>query len=547
MNAIEEYYLLIINKKIVVGKRIEKIFTNLYLDMNNKNSKYYFDNKAANRVINFVSNFCKQSKGQWGGKEIKLMLFQQALLSAMFGFKDKKTKLRRFKEVLILMARKNGKTTLLSAIALYMLLFDNEMGAEVYSVATKKDQAKLTFTESVNIVRQSPMLGSILKKRREELYQPDTASVFKALCSDSNGLDGLNASCVIIDELHAIKNRELYEVMKQSMSARAQPMLVMITTAGTCRENIFDSRYDYAKDVADGLIQDETFLPILYELDEPDEWTEQQNWIKANPTLGTVKKLDYMIERWKLAKISLKDRKGILTKDFNIIENEETSWLSPKDFENFEKINYEYITDTYAVGGVDLSSTTDLTCASIIIMKAGDPKKYVLQKYFLPSNLIERRAKEDNIPYDVYEKQDLLKGSGEERINYDDVIDWFLELKDKYKINTLWVGYDRYGTAYWKEKMQNYGFQIEDIPMGALTLSQPMKIMAADFKEGKIIYDDNILLKICLNNTSVKVDDNDNIRPVKGKTQRKRIDGMMALLIAYTTLLKHETDYNNLI
>lgn len=239
MNYIKEYYKGIKSGKYIVSKRIEKEYKRLVDDIDNPN-KYIFDENKANRPIEFIEKFCKHSKGEWAGKSVILELFQKAFISALFGFIDKNTGLRRYRESMFYVSRKNGKTVMLSAIALYMLVADGEAGAEVYSCASKKDQAKICFDETLNMVNQSPYLSKHLKKRKTDLYFPLTMSKFQALGKNSDTLDGLNSQCVIIDELHSIKDRNLYEVMKQSQSARREPLLIMITTAGTVRENIFD-------------------------------------------------------------------------------------------------------------------------------------------------------------------------------------------------------------------------------------------------------------------------------------------------------------------
>ena len=264
MNYIREYNDKIQSGEIITSRRVKEVYARLVKDMDDPDCPYYFDEKTANRPIEFTETFCKQSQGELGA-DLKLELFQKAYVQALFGFLDKKTGYRRFNETLFLVGRKNGKTTLLSPLALYMLMADYEGAAEVYSVATKKEQAKKVLTEACNMVKQSPELRSVLKKRRNDLYFNATSSIFEALASDSNTLDGLNSHAVIIDELHAIKDRNLYEVMKQSMTARRQPLLVMITTAGTVRECIFDDTYDYACQVADGEIKDDHYLPIIYE------------------------------------------------------------------------------------------------------------------------------------------------------------------------------------------------------------------------------------------------------------------------------------------
>lgn len=289
MDYVTEYYKEISEGKIVTSKRVAKVYSKLVNDIQNP-SEYIFDEARGERPIQFIERFCKHSKGEWAGKPLKLELFQKAYIQALFGFVHRDTKLRKYKESLLLMARKNGKSTLLAGIALYMLIGDKEAGAEVYSVATKKDQARLIFDEVCNMVSQSPELRRFIKKRKSDLYSALTMSKFMPLGKLSDTLDGLNSHLVIIDELHAVKDRNLYDVMRQSMSARRQPLLIMITTAGTVRASVYDDLYDYASKIVDNVITDETFLPVLYELDSKEEWQDPTKWIKANPALGSVKR-----------------------------------------------------------------------------------------------------------------------------------------------------------------------------------------------------------------------------------------------------------------
>lgn len=545
MNYIEEYILEIKSGKAVTSRRVETIYTRLYEQIQNKTG-WIFDEEKANKPIDFIEQFCRQSKGEWIGKPVQLQLFQKAFISALFGFVGSDGN-RRFKETFFLVARKNGKSTLLSGILLYMLVADGEGGAECYTVATKKDQARITFTESTNMVRQSPALAKHLKKRKTDIYFPVTFGKIEALASDSNSLDGLNSHCVVIDELHAIKDRALYEVMKQSMSARRQPLMVMITTSGTVRECIYDDMYDYACNVVDGTIEDERFLPILYELDQREEWTDYKCWPKANPGLGLIKKYDDIVEKVERAKTNSKDLPGILCKDFNVRDTVAGSWLTFKDVNNPEIFTLESIADSYAIGGVDLSSTTDLTCATLLVRKPNDDKLYIIQKYFIPEDLMEIKVREDKIPYDIWVRDGWIKLCEGGRVNYSDVTAWFVEMRDVYKIYPLYVGYDVWGSQYWAGEMKDNSLKLEEVRQGAQTMSQPMKELAADFTSKKIIYNNNPVLKWCLTNTSIKLDFNDNIRPIKGKNSKQRIDGAVSLIDAYVTYLRHFEDFNNLI
>lgn len=284
-----------------------------------------------------------------GGAPLRLELFQKAFISALFGFVDASTGYRKYRETLFYVSRKNGKSVMLSGLALYMLIADQEAGAEVYSVASKKDQAKIIYEETYNMVRQSPDLLQVIKKRKSDLYFPLTFSKFQPLGKNSDTLDGLNSSLVIIDELHSIKDRNLYEVMKQSQSARRQPLLVMITTAGTVRECIFDDMYKYACGVCDGTITDPHFLPIIYELDSKEEWLDPMKWEKANPGLNRIKKLDDLISKVSRAKQSPRDLTGVLVKDFNVIQSVASTWITFDDAANPETFELERFKGYYAI------------------------------------------------------------------------------------------------------------------------------------------------------------------------------------------------------
>lgn len=547
MNYVNKYLKEIEAGHVIVPKKVRKIYEYLSDEIKHPSGKWAFSEEAAKRPIEFIEKFCRQSKGEWIGKPLKLQLFQKAYISALFGFVDKDTKQRRFKETIFLCARKNGKSSLLSGIALYMMMADGEGGAEVYSIATKADQSRIIFSEAVNMVKQSPALAKYIKKRKTDMYMPITFSKMEPLASESKSLDGLNSHCVIIDELHAIRDRNLYDVMKQSMSARRQPMLVMITTAGTVRESIYDDIYDYAEKVVDGIIDDDRFLPVLYELDSRDEWTDCRMWQKANPGLGTIKKMEYLAEKVERAKTNPKELPAVLCKEFNVRATVAEAWLPFEAVNNEETFSIEEFRGSYAIGGVDLSSTTDLTCATIVLMKPEGNKKYVLQQYFMPDEIIESRAKEDKVPYDIWRNQGLLTACEGFKVNYSDVTAWFMKLFNEYDIRPLWIYYDPWNSSYWVQEMKDYGFQMVEARQGYKTLSQPMKELEADLRNKQINYNNNPILKWNFTNVVAKRDENDNIRPIKGKNQRARIDGAVSLLIAYVGLQEHLSDYKALL
>lgn len=540
MNYIKEYINEIEKGNIVAGRKIIKIYKRLLEESEDKSLPFYFDEEIGERPIAFIETFCKQSEGEIG-KPIKLELFQKAYIQALFGFVYRDTGYRRFNETMFLVGRKNGKTTMLSAIALYMMIADGEGSAECYSVATKKDQASKAFKSACSMRAQSPEIRAIINKRRTDMYMPTTFSSFEPLSSDSDTLDGLNSHLVIIDELHAIKDRNLYEVMKQSTSSRRQPLVVMITTAGTVRECIFDDIYDYANNILEGTIKNDAFLPVLYELDKTEEWKNIECWQKANPGLGTIKQYKYLVEQVERAKADLSSKKGILCKDFNIRNNSEEKWLDFDTVNNEELFELKELKGSYAIGGADLSSTTDLTCATLLVMK--QKKIYILQHYFIPESKLEEKVDNDNVPYDIWEKRGLLTVCSGAKINYTNVTEWFLKMHNEYDISALWVGYDPWGSQYWITEMEDAGFEMEKVIQGAKTMSNPMKQLEADLKEKKVNYNNNPILKWCLLNTAIEIDKNDNIRPVKGKKSKQRIDGAVSLIDAYCVLFDKMSDY----
>lgn len=544
MNWIRAYLDEIEAGNIPVSKRVRKIYQRLAYDMDNP-GKYRFDEAKANRPIEFIERFCKHSKGEWAGQPVRLELFQKAFISALFGFVDSETGLRKYREAFFMVARKNGKSTMLAGIALYMLLADGEAGAEIYSVATKKDQAKIIFDEVCHMVSQSPHLRKHIKKRKSDLYFSAAMSKIQPLGKNSDTLDGLNSSCVIIDELHSIKDRNLYEVMKQSQSARRQPLLVMITTAGTVRECIFDDTYEYACKVVDGVINDPTFLPIIYELDAKAEWTDPAAWFKANPGLGRIKKLEDLVAKVERAKQSPKDLSGILCKDFNVRETRYNAWLDFDSINNESTFSLEDFRGCYAIGGADLSLTTDLTCATVLMMHPETHERFIHQMYWLPEDNFTQRVQEEKIPYDKWLEAGLVRLCKGNTINYSDVTAWFLEIVKDHGITPLWVYYDSWSARYWVEEMEGYGFPMERCIQGAKTLSLPMQNLGADLQAKKVNYNNNPILKWCLTNTGIQEDRNGNIVPVKNSSAKRRIDGTASLLDAYVGLYEHYNEFLN--
>lgn len=550
MNYVREYWRKIESGEIVTSRRVKAVYGRLMAEMDSPaaDSPYYFDEETGERPIIFIERFCKQSQGTLGAP-LRLELFQKTFIQTLFGWLLKETEYRRFRETLFLVGRKNGKSTLLAALALYMLVADYEGAAEIYSVATKKDQARKTLTEAVNMVKQSPELRAIIKKRRNDIYFPATASTFEALASDSNTLDGLNSHAVIIDELHAIRDRNLYEVMKQSTSSRRQPLVIMITTSGTVRESVFDNLYGLACDIADGKVTEDTFLPVLYELDERAEWTDPQAWIKANPGLGTIKQYATLAAFVERAKKNPEDLPGVLCKDFNVPETSASVWLSFEDIKNDATFTMQDVYNTYAIGGCDLSATTDLTCATLLIRRSReDETVYVLQHYFIPQKRIDQLDEHNSqeAPYKIWAERELLTICDGARVDYSAVTAWFCQMRDEFKIDAFAVGYDRALAGYWVDEMKANGFDMRAVAQGPFTWSQPMREMGAAFADKKVNYNRNPVLVWCLSNTAVKKSGVNNIQPVK-VSDRRRIDGAVSLLNAWVIYVRDNEDYMYLV
>lgn len=548
MNYIEQYYNEIEKGKIVVCEKLKQQVNHLmYLLENQEKLPWCFDEDLANIGIDFIEKNCKQFEGKWIGQEIKLLLWQKAIHQAIFGFVDKKTGYRKHKECLIIVGRKNGKSTWVAGEGGFMLLADGEGGPQVRNLATKKDQAKILWNAFNNMRIQSPALNELLIKRNNCIEFPYNFGTFEPLSSDSGKLDGLNVHMGIVDELHALKDRNLYDVVKQSQSARTQPLMLSITTNGFVRESIYDDLYYYAETVLNGTIKDESFCAFIYELDDKNEWLDEKCWIKANPSLGVTKSKDWLAKEVERAKNEKTYKNTVLTKDFNVPVNSAESWLSVEDVMNHETYQLKEFEGHYGIGGVDLSSRGDLTCAKILLQCKDDDKTYEIAKYFLPREGIQKKIKEDKIPYDVWYENGWLVLCDGDQVKYEDVTKWFYDMDKIYRIHVLYYGYDRALTDYWKTDMEQHGFMGgEPVAQGAYTLSTPMKDIGCDIASKRYVYNDNPMTRWCFCNTVRVIDNNDNWRPDK-KASRQRIDGTLATLNAKTVMLRHWEDYRGLL
>lgn len=555
MTDLERYFGGIADGSIVACEKMKRIADRLLGQLTSPEA-YHFDEEIARRHVDFIERFCKQPSGQLG-KPLKLELFQRARLEAVFGFVDDNDN-RQFNEVLIIEGRKNGKTTEAAAVELDMLLNDREGAPQIYNIATMLDQAKLGFTAAQKMVAQSPALKKHVRKRVADLYFAGNMGFIKALASNSNSLDGLDAHCAIIDELSAIKNRDIYDLIKQAMGARRQPLLFCITTNGFVREGIFDAQYAYARDILDGRIENERFLPFIYELDSPEEWDKPECWIKANPGLGSIKSEAYLAEMVQKGKDDPSFKPTVMVKDFNLPQTNEAAWLRWEELNN-ETMAADVLGDyrfDYAIGGFDAADTTDLNAAKVICQRPGDDRLFVRSMYWLPEEVVRRqtdsgnRRGRDAVPYDLWIEQGYMRTYPGNKVDKRVFLEWFKELRDSDDLYTTFIGFDPWhiDDTLIAEFRAEFG-EASMIPVrqGVITLSEPMKSLAADFKAGKVIYDNNPVDKWCLINTEAKTDVNGNIMPSKAhKWSTQRIDGTAALLDAYVVLLNKRDQYINL-
>lgn len=549
MTALEKYCTAILDNKINACYRIkqtsEKLLDNLY-----NPKEYHFDADIAARHIEFIETFCKIPSGKLGAP-FRLELFQKAQLEATFGFVDDND-LRQYNEVLIIEGRKNGKTSLTAAVQIDTLVNDGEGSPQIYNVATKLDQAKLGFNAVVKMRSLSPLLSKHLRKRTADIYFPMNMGFIKALASNTSSMDGLDVHCATIDELAAIKNRDIYDLVKQGMGARSQPLLFTITTNGFVRGGIFDAQYQYACDILDGKAKNPRFLPFIYELDSADEWDKEECWIKANPGLDTIKSREFLREMVQKAKDDPSFKPTVMVKDFNLPQTSESAWLRWEDLNNEESFDIKF---DYAIGGFDAADTTDLNAAKAICMRPNDDNIYVKSMYWLPESVIAEqeasgnRRERDNAPYSLWIQQGYMRTCPGNKCDKRIFLEWFKELRDEEDLYISFIGYDPWhiDDTLLREFKAEFG-QNSMIPIrqGAITLSEPMKNLAADFKAHKIIYNNNPVDKWCLVNTEIKTDVNGNIQPVKSLDVRRRIDGTVALLCAYTALQNKKDQYINL-
>ena len=531
-NYILEYYQSIKDGSIVTSEYINVWYEFIIEGLEAKS--FYFNQKKANKAIKFIENFCHHHEGSLAPNCIKLELWQKAMISVMFGVVDAND-LRIFREIVLIMARKNGKTLLASAISAYIAYIDNDYGKRIYYVAPKLDQARLCFDGFYQTVKMESELNTITQKRRTDVYIESTDTSIMPIAFNAKKSDGLNPSLVVCDEIaswHGDGGLKQYEVLKSALGARSQPMILSISTAGYENEGIYDELMKRCTAVLNGTSKEKRLAPFLYIVDDVSKWNDINELRKSNPNLGVSVSVDYLLEEIAVAENSLSKKAEFITKYCNVKQNSSQAWLDSVAIENSsgEPLDLNEFRGSYCVGGIDLSQTTDLTACNVVIEKEGH--LYVFSKFFLPSEKIDEAIARDAVPYRIYIQRGLLKESGDNFVDYHDCFDWFRMLVEKYEIYPLQIGYDRYSAQYLVQDMKAYGFHMDDVYQGE-NLTPVIQEFEGLLKDGKVHIGDNDLLKMHLFDSAVKMNTETNRRKLVKLRQTAHIDGTAALLDAF--------------
>ena len=541
-NWIFKYHEAIKKKEVIVGVWVRLSFEILTTGL--LNGEWEFNEKKANKAIKVIENFCHHSEGR--SDLLHLELWQKAIVSAIFGVMDKTTGYRQFREVFIIVARKNGKTLFAAAIAAYMTYVDGEYGAKVYFLAPKLDQADLVYDAFYQIVQSDDELDSITKRRRSDIYIKAFNTSVKKIAFNSKKSDGFNPQLVVNDEMEAWpgdQGLKQYEVMTSALGARKQPLIISIATAGYVNDGIFDELFKRATAFLKGNSREKRLLPFIYMIDDIEKWDSIEELKKSNPNLGVSVSAEYYLEQIEIARNSISKKVEFMTKFCNIKQNSAVAWLDYWDVmkcvHEEKPLSLEDFKGCYCVGGIDLSRTTDLTAASIVINRDGI--NHIFTRFYMPQKRYEVAINEDNTPYNIYRDRGFLFISGENQVDYKDVYNWFIELVKVYKIKPLKIGYDRYSANYLVEDLKTAGFHTDDVYQGT-NLTPVLHEFEGNLKDGLFDFGDNSMLAAHFLNVAVDINLNDSrMKPVKIE-KRMRIDGAMSVFDALTMVSKYHNE-----
>jgi len=534
-NYIQEYHHKIQTGEIIAGDWIHKLYDKITAGL--RDGLFYLDARKANRAIDFVENFCHHCEGR--NDLITLELWQKATVSLMFGIVDEDG-LRIFREVFMVMGRKNGKSLFASACIAYMSYLDGEYGAKVYCLAPKLEQAAIVYDNFYKMVQAEPELADLVQKRRSDVYMESTNTSIRPLAFNAKKSDGFNPHMTICDEIAswpAEQGLKQYEVMKSALGARKQPMILSISTAGYVNDGPYDELMMRSTAVLMSTSEERRLLPILYIIDDPAKWDDIDELRKANPNMGVSVSEEFFLEEIAIARNSASKLAEFKCKYCNLKQSSTQAWLPYDVVDAVSGGDYtlDDFRSSYCVGGIDLSQTTDLTACCVVIEKEG--KLHTFAKFFMPSAKIDELQESEGVPYRLYVNQGLIHPSGENFVDYNDCFEWFTNLVEEYEILPLQIGYDRYSAQYLVQQMEAYGFHMDDVYQGE-NLTPVLHEMDGLLRDGTLQLGANNLLKAHFLNTGVKQNaETRKIRPVK-IDQRTHIDGFVAVCDALTVRQK---------
>lgn len=546
MTYLQQYRDAIARGEIIAGQELTQELNNLCEDLNKP--RYRYDTTEATKRIFFMETMCKQSKKPFYLKPLNLLLWQKAFIECLYSFQVYDEELgrwkRRFTEALLLIARKNGKTTLLAADAEYDLWL-GDGGQDIVCASNDDKTSSLLWSEVEGMrSRLDPKMKWTHKNLQLIENNGTNTKVFK-MSGKSQNKDGRNIDKFYFDESHDAPDEELANAGKKSQSAKEEPLFINLTTEGFGINGCYlDKKMKYARSIINKEIEDETFLPWLYTQDSENEiWQDEQSWYKSNPSLGVVKKWAALRSEVEKSKIDKATRMHTLTKDFDIKQNSASAWLMLEDYDYPATFDLKDFEGSYCLGAVDLSTTTDLTCAKILLMKKDDPVKYVYSHYFIPeAKLRDSDDKKAGAEYQEWVKDGFITLTPGNDNDLTKVADWFYKLAKEHKIRCLWCGYDVRDSNPFVKRMGDYGFECEVVRQDRIVLSEPMKLVEKDLKTRLLNYNENPIDKWCFSNAVMDIDNQCRIMCVKSEAT-KRIDGAVTTIILYTMFRRHREDF----
>lgn len=542
-----KYYDAIQRGEIVAGRELITELEKLIGDFDNPD--YYYDTRGANRRMRFMEGCVRLTKSPFYGEPMRLMLWQKAFIEATYSFKMSRDGTDRFRRILLLIARKNTKSETCSALGLTELITGNE-GEDIVCSSNDDNQANILY-EAINTMRLmiDPKQKDTWKNQQHIRCVINGSKVFK-LSDRTRNKEGRNIDFAIIDEVHEMRDNEIVKSIEQSQSLKPNPKLILITTEGFTNEGFLDEELRRARRILNGeddSISAERYLPWLYTQDSEQEiWEDERSWEKSNPTLGVVKRLDWLREQVDLARRSKPDRMFTLSKDFNLKVTNSEAWLMPEYLDDERRFDLEEFRGGLVLGGVDLAETTDMCAAKILLMKPNDRTKYIASMYWIPESKLESADDATaGAKYSEWAKAGYIRVTEGNEVDVAAVADWFAELYKAYKLRLFMCGYDQRFAKDFLKRMGEYGFDSEMVVQNRFVLSSPMRLVEADLRDRLIAMNGNPVDRWCLENTSVSVWDTGHIMPVKIKGQAsRRIDGSLALIMAYEMLRRYRTEFS---